>query len=65
MLKSLGYAARNAVARIRRHYIDCVDRFACITDFQRRKLIEAGYPEERLFSDTQFGRCILDTPITT
>ncbi len=48
MLKSLGYAARNAVARIRRHYIDCVDRFACITDFQRRKLIEAGYPEERL-----------------
>lgn len=48
MLKSLGYAARNAIARIRRHYIDCIDRFACITDFQRRKLIEAGYPEERL-----------------
>ncbi len=48
MLKSLGYAARNTIARIRRHYIDCIDRFACITDFQRRKLIEAGYPEERL-----------------
>ncbi len=47
-LKSLGYAARNAVARLRRHYIDCVDRFACITDFQRRKLIEAGFPEEKL-----------------
>lgn len=48
ILKSVGYAARNAVARIRRHYIDCVDRFACITDFQRRKLIEAGFPEEKL-----------------
>ena len=47
-LKSIGYAARNAVARIRRHYIECVDRFACITDFQRRKLLEAGFPEEKL-----------------
>lgn len=47
-LKSIGYAARNAVARRGRHYLDCVDRFACITDFQRRKLIEAGFPEERL-----------------
>lgn len=48
MLKSIGYAARNAVARISRHYLDCVDRFACITDFQRRKLTEAGFPEDRL-----------------
>lgn len=43
LLKSIGYAARNAVARIRHHYADCVDVFACITDFQRRKLIEAGF----------------------
>ena len=48
MLKSVGYAARNAVARLRRHYLDCVDRFACITDFQRRKLIAAGFPAERI-----------------
>ena len=47
-LKSLGYAARNAVAWMRRHYIECVDRFACITDFQRRKLIQAGFPEEKI-----------------
>ena len=47
ILKSIGYAARNAVARIRRHYMDCVDVFACITDFQRRKLIEAGFPAEK------------------
>lgn len=48
MLKSVGYAARNAVARLRRHYLDCVDRFACITNFQRRKLIAAGFPAERI-----------------
>ena len=48
MLKSVGYAARNAVARLRRHYLDCVDRFTCITDFQRRKLIAAGFPAERI-----------------
>jgi glycosyltransferase involved in cell wall biosynthesis len=66
MLKSIGYAARNAIARIKRHYIDCVDIFACITDFQRQKLIEAGFPKEKLivipnsidviqYSDTQIG----------
>lgn len=48
LLKSVGYAARNAVARLKRHYIDCVDKFACITDFQRRKLIEAGFPAEKI-----------------
>lgn len=47
LLKSVGYAARNAVARLRRHYIDCVDIFACITDFQRRKLIEAGFDPKK------------------
>ena len=46
--KSLAYAARNALARLRRHYLDCVDRFACITDFQRQKLIQAGFPAEKI-----------------
>lgn len=48
LIKSVGYAARNAVARIGRHYKDCVAHFACITDFQRRKLIEAGFEEEKI-----------------
>lgn len=48
ILKSVGYAARNAVARFCRHYLDCVDHFACITDFQRQKLIQAGFPKDRL-----------------
>ncbi len=48
ILKSVGYAARNALARIKRHYADCVDVYACITDFQRRKLIEAGFNPEKI-----------------
>lgn len=43
ILKSVGYAARNAVARWTRVYMDCVDRFACITEFQRQKLVAAGF----------------------
>lgn len=48
ILKSIGYAARNVIARVRRHYLDCVDMFACITDFQRQKLIQAGFSEDKL-----------------
>ncbi len=48
ILKSVGYAARNAVARINRHYKDCVDYFVCITDFQREKLTEAGFDSKKL-----------------
>lgn len=47
-LKSIGYAARNVVARRGKYYRDCVDMFACITDFQRRKLIQAGFPPEKI-----------------
>lgn len=46
--KSLAYAARNAVARSQRHYFDCIDRFACITAFQKSKLIEAGFDQSKI-----------------
>ncbi|MCH5331656.1 MAG: glycosyltransferase family 4 protein [Alistipes sp.] len=48
LFKSVGYALRNAVARITRAYKDNVDVFACITDFQRRKLEAAGFDSGRL-----------------
>jgi lipopolysaccharide N-acetylglucosaminyltransferase len=48
MLKSVGYTLRNVWARWTRAYKANVDRFACITDFQRRKLIEAGYDEGKI-----------------
>lgn len=47
-LKSVAYALRNFIARTRRHYIDCVDLFVCITQFQRNKLLQAGFPPEKL-----------------
>lgn len=48
LLKSIGYAARNAVARLTKAYRECVDEFACITDFQREKLAEAGFCKDKL-----------------
>ncbi|MCM1140039.1 MAG: glycosyltransferase, partial [Muribaculum sp.] len=48
LFKSIGYAARNAVARINKYYIDCVDYFACITEFQKIKLIKAGFDEAKV-----------------
>ena len=48
MMKSVGYAARNAVARLTGAYRRSVTRFACITDFQRRKLIDAGFDAGRI-----------------
>lgn len=48
MLKSVGYAARNAVARHNGAFLKCVDRFACITSFQSEKLAEAGFSPEKL-----------------
>lgn len=47
MPKSLGYALRNFLARISRNYLDNVDAFLCLTEFQRKKLIEGGYAAEK------------------
>ena len=48
MLKSIGYALRNATARITGAYRRNVSAFACITDFQRKKLIQAGYDANKI-----------------
>lgn len=48
MMKSVGYAVRNAVARLTGAYRRNVTRFACITDFQRRKLIAAGFDADKI-----------------
>lgn len=47
-LRTLGYALRNAVARRSGAYHKNVDLFCCLTDFQRSKLIEAGFPKEKM-----------------
>ena len=48
LLKSAGYTLRNAYARWTGAYKKCVSAFACITEFQRKKLIEAGFDADRI-----------------
>lgn len=52
--KSAGYALRNYVARRTEAFMECVDIFSCITDFQRTKLIEAGFPEKKIRVNPNF-----------
>ena len=47
-LRSLGYALRNAVARRTRAYLDNVDLYCCLSEFQRQKLIAAGFDSHRI-----------------
>lgn len=46
--KSAGYALRNAVARIRRSFLEGVDRFIALTEFAKSMLVRNGYPAERI-----------------
>lgn len=61
-LKSLGYTLRNVVARWRGAYRKNVDAFACITDFQRKKLIKAGFEEKRLHVIPNFMEGVEEHP---
>jgi glycosyltransferase involved in cell wall biosynthesis len=47
-LKSLGYAVRNTVARKMGFFRKNVTMYAALTDFQRKRLIAAGFPPERI-----------------
>jgi glycosyltransferase involved in cell wall biosynthesis len=47
-LKSLGYALRGYIARRFGFFRKNVTIFACLTDFQRKRLMAEGYPEDRL-----------------
>lgn len=46
--KSLGYAMRSWWARVKRYYLDNVSIFACLTQFQRDRLLQIGIPADRL-----------------
>lgn len=48
LLKSIGYTLRNVYARWTKAYKQNVDTFACITEFQRQKLIQAGFQKEHI-----------------
>ena len=48
VFKSIGYTLRNVYARWTKAYLRNVDMFACITEFQKKKLIEAGYDKNKI-----------------
>ncbi len=47
LFKSTGYALRNFWARIDKCYIDNIDVFLCLTEFQKNKLVANGYAEDK------------------
>ena len=47
--RTWGYALRNMVARKTGAYKKCVDYFCCLTEFQKQKLIEAGFDSNKIF----------------
>ncbi len=48
VLKSIGYALRNWVARRFRLFRNNVAVYMCLTQFQRQRLIGAGFPADRI-----------------
>jgi glycosyltransferase involved in cell wall biosynthesis len=48
LFKSLGYALRNAAARISRRVLDYVNVFVVLSEFQRQRFIAGGIPPERI-----------------
>jgi glycosyltransferase involved in cell wall biosynthesis len=48
LLKSTGYAIRNAVARKLKLFHRNVTLYAALTDFQKSKLVAAGFPADRI-----------------
>lgn len=46
--KSIGYALRNWVARRRSFFLRGVALYVCLTQFQRQRLIDEGFPAHRI-----------------
>lgn len=49
LVKSTGYAFRNLWARSKKYYLDHVDAFLCLTEFQKTKLITNQFKKEKCF----------------
>ena len=47
LFKSSGYAARNFWARKKDYYLNNVDLFLCLTEFQKNKLVANGFTKEK------------------
>lgn len=60
--KSLGYALRSFVARKIGAYQKNVDRYVCLTAFQKKKLIQAGFDPQKITVIPNSIRLIKDMP---
>lgn len=60
VLKSIGYTLRNTYARRSNAYRNNVDMFVCITEFQKKKLIEARYNANKITVISNFADVIAD-----
>lgn len=47
LFKSTGYALRNLWARTRRYYLNHVDTYLCLTEFQKQKLISNEFQDSK------------------
>lgn len=46
--KSIGYALRNYWARKNKYYLNNINKYLCLTEFQGKKLIANGFSEEKI-----------------
>lgn len=47
LFKSTGYALRNFWARTKKYYLDNIDTFLCLSEFQKSRLVVNGFPVEK------------------
>jgi glycosyltransferase involved in cell wall biosynthesis len=48
LFKSFGYALRNFIARKRKFFWDNVTTYICLTEFQRKRLVQEGFSDDRI-----------------
>ena len=60
LIKSLGYAMRSGWARFRKTYLNHVDRFLVLSEFQKKRFVEGGIPAERIAIFPNFSRIVRD-----
>lgn len=65
LFKSTAYTLRNVYARWTNAFKKNIDRFVCITNFQREKLIEAGFDVKKIIVIPNCVDVTEDPPIST
>ncbi|MBN1975120.1 MAG: glycosyltransferase family 4 protein [Sedimentisphaerales bacterium] len=48
LLKSFGYALRNIIARKRKFFLDNVTIYICLTEFQKQRFVQEGFPKDKI-----------------